>query len=167
MLPILVGIPVLILAAMLQSVAVSQIQLLNGSADIVLLTVVSWVMNDQVRTPWSWAIMGGLAVGLLSQLPVWMVLGTYLAITALALALKRRVWQIPLVALLSFAAVATLIWQVASFTMLLILGVPLNPAASFNLILLPSLVLNVLLAIPIQAVVAEIANLVHPANPDE
>ena len=167
MIATLIGIPVILLAAILQSAVVSQIQLLNGSADLVLLTVISWVMHDQVKAPWSWAVLGGLAVGTISQLPVWMVLGTYLTITALALALKRRVWQIPLLALLAFVTIATLIWLIGSFVVLVIQGVPLNPLDSFNLILLPSQVLNVLLAIPIQAVVNEIANLIYPADLDE
>lgn len=154
---ILVGAPVLALFVILQSTVFSRATLLNGSVDLVLIVVLSWALNDRVKDEWIWAIMAGAMVGFISALPVWVPIAGFLVVTAIAVYIKQRVWQIPILALFVSIFFGTLIIHLLSFVVLLILqgGLPLDEA--FNLIILPSLLLNLLAALPVNILVNEIA----------
>jgi len=160
----LIGIPILIIAVMLQSAIASQVRLLNGPADLVLLTVVTWTMHERVKVTWEWAILAGLMVGFVSALPIWAPIFAYLLVTAVGLFLKQRVWQVPILALFIAVFFGTLIMHTITVAALRFLGTPLDLAQAFNLVTLPSLLLNLLLAIPINGVIGEISGWVYPAE---
>lgn len=164
---ILLALPVLSLAVIMQSAILSQILLLQGTADLVLVVVVSWIMQARVKAAWQWAVIGGLMVGFVSQLPFWLPVGAYLAITAMGTAFKRRVWQVPLLALLATTLLGTLLFHALTFVVLRLQGTPLALGEAFNQITLPSTLLNLLLALPVQAVTAEISRWVYPVEEDE
>ncbi len=166
MIPLLTGIPVILTAVLLQSAVVSQIQLLNGAADLVLLTFVSWTMNERVEHTWGWAVIAGLAVGFVSELPVWLMLIAYLLTAGVGLALRGRIWQVPFLALLAAVLLGTLILHTLTFLLLRLQATPVGLSASFNLITLPTLLLNLIFALPIHAVVNELVHLVYPESPD-
>ena len=159
---ILIGIPILIIAVILQSVIASQIRLLNGTADLVLLTVVIWIMRKRVKVTWEWAILAGVMVGFISALPFWVPIVAYLVVTAMGLFLKQRVWQIPILALFTAIFFATLTMHAITVATLRFLGTPLDLVQVFNLVTLPGLLLNLLLAIPINGVVGEISAWIYP-----
>ncbi|NJN43957.1 MAG: hypothetical protein HC806_04025 [Anaerolineae bacterium] len=156
--PALIGIPILIFAVILQSAIFSQITLLLASADFVMVVVISWIINDRVKAVWEWALMGGIIVGFVSEVPMWGTVIGYLIITIVGIALKRRVWRAPLLALFTAIFLGTIIVQVITFLILLVLGTSIDPVQAFNLILLPSLLLNLLIALPVQGVMNEIAS---------
>ena len=160
--PVLIGIPILVFAVILQSAILSQITLLLASADLVLVVVVSWIIHDRVKAVWEWALMAGILVGFISEVPMWaMVLG-YLAIAAIGIMLKRRVWRAPLLALFTAVFIGTWVMQGLTFILLRVLGTAIDPLQTFNLIMLPSLLLNLLLAIPVQGLINEVVAWFYP-----
>jgi hypothetical protein len=160
----LLAIPILGLAVILQTTIVSRITLLQGPADLVLLTLVSWVFLDRGHSIWLWPLTAGLLIGIFSALPIWLPLLTYTGVTAIALAMKRRVWQVPILALFTTIFFGTVLTTGFSFLYLTIQGVPLDALEAVNIILLPSIILNLILAIPVQAVLKEINRWVDPAE---
>lgn len=164
MLPFVVGIPVLALLVMIQSGIVSQTPLLHGTADIVLLAVIAWALHERVKTAWHWAIIGGLLIGLVSGLPFGLYLGCYLAVTALCLLIKRRVWKIPVLAMLLVTFIGTIILSGVSFLAISLTGVSLPVLESLNLVILPSVLLNLLLAVPFYVIFSDLANWMHPVE---
>lgn len=160
----LLAFPILSLAMMLQSAIVSRVTLLDGPADLVLLTLLSWVLQDRVQSIWPWALFAGLAVGWVSALPIWAPLLAYGLAAALAFTLRNRVWQIPILALFTATFFGTLLTHGIAFSVLRAFGTPLDLGQVFNVIVLPSLLLNLILAIPVNGVISEVARWVYPAE---
>ncbi len=158
---ILVGLPVLALSVILQSTVFSRVNLLNGSVDLVLIVVISWALNDKVNDEWIWAVIAGAMIGFVSALPVWVPILAFLIATAISIYLKRRVWQIPILALFFSTISGTLILHMLSILVLTALRGVFPIAEAFNVIVLPSMLLNLLAAIPINALVNEIAGFMY------
>ncbi len=120
-------------------------------------------MQDDVDTAWHWAVATGILVGFISGLS-WLVpvLG-YLVVVALAQVLQRRVWQAPLLAMFSVTFLGTISLSVFSLVALRFSGIPLGVADVFGLLTLPSILLNMLLAIPVFAVMRDLARWVYPS----
>lgn len=162
MLPILAALPVLTLLVILQSTIVSSLPLLQGYADIVLLVIVAWALQERVQSAWQWSILGGLIVGFVSAMNIMIPLVSYVSITALALAIRRRIWQIPILAMFVVTLAGTLLSHFLTAFTISISGADLPWLDTLQLITLPSLFLNLLLATPVYAVVRDFANWLHP-----
>lgn len=147
---------------MFQSAVASRIPLLHGTVDLVLLALVAWAMQKRVDTAWHWALIGGLLFSLASALPVGIMLLGYLSTIALAELLKRRVWHVPVLALFVTVFLGTMITHTLSILALLLTGTPLPLLQTLNIITLPSLLLNTLLAVPMYAMMGDLAGWLYP-----
>jgi len=159
----LIAVPVILLAVILQSAIVSRVTLLSGAADLPLVMLAAWAMQDEVETAWHWSIAAGLLIGFVSGI-YWLVpvLG-YLFVVGLAQMLQRRVWQAPLLAMFSVTFLGTIGLSFFSLVALRFAGISLSVADVFGLLTLPSILLNMLLAIPVYAVMRDLARWVYPA----
>jgi len=160
----LVAFPVLVLALMLQTAVISRINLLYGSADLILVILAAWALQERVTTAWQWALVGGVLVAFVSGLPWFVPLAGYLLIVGMARLLQRRVWQAPLLAMFAVSFTGTLMLHIISIFSLRLLGDPLPVGDSFSLITLPSILLNLLLAIPVYAGMRDLAGWLYPAE---
>lgn len=160
--PLLVSIPVLGLLVVLQSAIVSRIPLLHGTADLMLLGLIAWAVHSRVKTAWQWALIGGLMISFVSAAPSLVAMLGYPLATAVALALRRWVWQVPLLAMITATLAGTLIIHALTVLGLRFYDTPISLVEVFNLITLPSAILNLLLAVPIYAIISDLANWVHP-----
>ena len=160
--PVLIALPFLSLLVMFQSAILSRIHLLHGAADLVLLVLVAWALQERVQTAWHWTVIGGLLIGLVSALPFGAMLGCYLLITGVALYLRRRIWKIPLLAMFVVTFIGTLLTHIVTIAVILFGGTTLPLVESMNLITLPSLLLNLLLALPVYVLMGDIANWLYP-----
>ncbi|MCI0553663.1 MAG: hypothetical protein L0287_22170, partial [Anaerolineae bacterium] len=66
----LIALPVIILAVILQTAIVSRVYLLSGIADLPLVMLAAWALQEEVETAWHWAVATGLLVGFVSALPL-------------------------------------------------------------------------------------------------
>ncbi len=164
--PFLIAFPILSILVMLQSAIMSRVHLLYGTADLVLLALAAWALQERVQTAWHWAIIGGILIGLVSALPFGVMLGGYLAITALALFLRRRVWKVPVLAMFVTTFFGTLLTHAITIAMILLQGAPLPLLDSLNLVTLPSLLLNILLAVPMFVLISDLAGWLYPKEID-
>ena len=161
---ILVAIPVLGLALILQTSIVSRIVLLNGNADVVLLVLAAWALQERVRGVWIWGMAAGLLVGMVSGVPWYIYLAGYLIVIGIARLLMHRIWQAPLLAMFLVTFIGTLELLMLTFVQRTLFVVPLAFNEVFSQIVLPSVLLNLLLAIPVHALVRDLANRVYPAG---
>jgi len=158
----LVAIPLFALALMFQMAVVSRIMLLSGAADLVLLILVAWALQEQVESAWHWAVLAGLLVGFVSAVPpVVPIIGYLLAVT-FARFVIRQIWQTPILALFSVTFFSTLVYHAVTYLVLLIAGTPLPFEDVLALIVLPSVFLNLLLAIPVHSLLRDLALWVYP-----
>jgi rod shape-determining protein MreD len=159
---ILLALPILGVLVMLQSAIVSRVFLLHGTADLVLLAIIAWALQERVNTAWHWALIGGLLVNLVSALPLGIPLLGYLLATGIALLLKHRIWQAPILAMFTSTFLGSLVNLGLDWIVLVMLAHPLPAAASFNLVILPSVLLNMLLAIPAFSLASSLAEQLYP-----
>jgi cell shape-determining protein MreD len=109
-----------------------------------------------------WAGLAGILVGYVSALPVVVPLAGYLLVMGLARLLRRRIWQAPLLAMFTVTFIGTLVLQLLSYISLRLLGNPLPLGDSFSQVILPSMLLNLLLSIPIHALMRDLARWLYP-----
>lgn len=127
-----------------------------------MLTLIAWALQDRVKSYWLWTIIGALMVGFVSEFPLSLYLGIYLAITGTTLLIKRRVWQIPIIAMFILTLVGSIILLVATGFFAYLQGAQLSILDTLNLIILPSIILNLLFSIPIYAIIRDLAEWLHP-----
>lgn len=159
----LIAVPVIIMGVILQSAVISRVYLLSGIADLPLVILAAWALQEEVESAWHWAAAMGLLVGFVSGIS-WIVpvLG-YMAVVALARVFQRRVWQAPLLAMFTITFLGTIIISLLSVAVLRFAGVPLPMSDVMGLLTLPGVLLNMLLAIPAYAVMRDLARWVYPS----
>jgi len=160
----IVAFPLLLLAVILQSAVVSQIKLLSGYADLPLLVLGAWALQDRVKSAWHWAALGCVMLAFVSVMPLPVTVVGYFAVIFIAQLLQRRVWQAPLLAMFSVTFFSTIFVQLLSFATLRLLGTPLGWYDVIGLIILPSLLLNMLFSIPVYVFMRDLARWVYPVE---
>lgn len=158
----LIAIPVIILAVILQSAVVSRLTLLSGFGDLPLVMLAAWALQDEVDNAWHWAVATGVLVGFVSGINWVVYVVGYVAVVALAKALRMRVWQAPLLAMFSVTFLGTVLSNLLSLAVLRVTGVSISLQDAFGLLTLPCVLLNLLLAIPVYAVMRDLAHWTYP-----
>lgn len=156
------SVPVVGLLAILQMSIFSRIEMLQGTADIVLLGLVGWSIQSRVTTAWIWAVVAGVMVSYISALPFYLPFFIYMSIFFLARLLQKRVWQAPILAMIFITVVGTLIQHIVTILALNLSGVNLPITESLSRITFPSVVLNLIFCIPVYLVMTDLARLVIP-----
>ena len=119
-------------------------------------------LQEDVDSAWHWAAAMGLMVGFVSGIPLYVPVIAYILIVAMAQILQRRVWQAPLLAMFSVTFMGTIIMDGLSYAALTIEGVSMPVEDVLGLLILPGVLLNMLLAIPVYAVMRDLARWVYP-----
>jgi rod shape-determining protein MreD len=167
MLRSIIAFPLLGIVMILQSAVISRFSILSGHADLMLVVLAAWGLQDGVEIPWHWAVMGGLLVGFVSKAPWPVILTGYLLLTLLAQVLQRRVWQAPILAMFSVTFVGTIVMNFLVFLSLQLLGNPIIFSEALGLVILPSMLLNLLLAIPVYFIIRDLAHWIYPSMEDK
>lgn len=160
----LVAFPLLGLVVIVQSAVVSQMTLLAGYADLMLIVLAAWALKAEASSAWIWALIGGAMVSFVSGIPWPIPMTGYLLVVLLAQLLKQRVWQAPLLAMFSVIFLGTLSMNVFALLVLNLLGTPLPLGDSLGLVALPQVLLNLLFSIPVYAIVRDTAQWVSPVK---
>jgi hypothetical protein len=159
---IFLALPILGLMVILQSAIFSQVHLLYGTIDLVLLVVIAWAVQERVKTAWHWGVIAGLLASLATAVPALAVIAAYVLSTAVAIYMRQIFWQRPLLAMISATFLGTMITHAISLAALVIDGTPIALLEAFYMITIPSAMLNLLLAVPIYALVIDLANWLYP-----
>jgi len=160
----LIAFPLLALVVIVQSAVISHMTLLAGYADLMLVILAAWALKAEASSAWLWAILGGFMVSFVSGLPWPVIMFGYLFVVLLAQLLKKRVWQAPLLAMFSVTFMGTLIMDLSTLLILNLLGTPLPVGDSLGLVVLPSMLLNLLFAVPVYVMIRDLAQWVSPGQ---
>ena len=159
---ILVGLLLLLAATLLQVTLMMRINLLQGSADLVLLIMVAWMLQPGNRPSWVWGLPAGLLIGYASALPDYVPLIGYLAAAGVCQLLQIRIWQVPLLTLFSATLLGTLAIHLTTVVYLWLSAQPIAPLEALNLVTILSMLLNLILVLPINALIGEVNKLLNP-----
>lgn len=163
----LISFPFLLLVIFFQVAIISRISLIAGYADLMMVTLAAWALQKQVPTAWHWAIVGGLFVAVISRLPWIVPLVGYFLVVGLARLFQRRIWHAPLFAMFLITFLGTLIMHFLSIVALFLMGDPLPVGDSLGLVTLPSLFINLILAIPVFVIMRDISKWLYPVEVEE
>jgi rod shape-determining protein MreD len=158
----LIAIPILFLAVILQSAVISRVYLLSGVADLPLVMLAAWALQENVDSSWHWAAAMGILVGFVSALPWYVPVMSYLFVVMLAQMLQRRVWQAPLLAMFTVTFLGTIFLNILTYLVMRIGGVEMPFEDVLGLLVLPGVLLNMLLAIPVYAIMRDLSRWVYP-----
>lgn len=162
--PIVYALIALPLALILQTVIASTLPILHGYADLVLLVLVAWSLQERVRSAWIWTLLGGLMVGYVSALPLLLPVISYGMVTGITRLLIRRVWQSPLLAMFVMTFLGSLLTQGLVLAYLIVINTPVNFLDGLNLVIFPGTLTNLLLALPVYAIFADLAQSAYPGE---
>ena len=158
----LVAIPLLGLVVVVQSAIVPSFSLLGGFADILLVMLAAWALQEGVHTGFHWALLGGLMMSLISHLPWFVYVGGYGAVVLMAGLLQKRVWQVPLLAMFTVTFLGTVLMHLLTFAYLRLFTGRISLTDALGLVTMPSLLLNLLIAIPVFGLMRDLARWVYP-----
>lgn len=150
------------MAILLQNSIISRLQMLQGSADLVLLVLVSWVLLADEKNRWHWGLLAGLLVGISSAIPLWIPVISYTGFTLIITWVQRRVWQVPIWMLVTSTFFGTFLILGLEIVYLWLTGVPIDPLDALNIILLPSLVMNMIAVLPVYGLMGEVTKRLYP-----
>jgi hypothetical protein len=159
-----IAVPLLGLAVIVQSAIVGQITLLHGVADVVLVMLAAWALQKRVTTAFQWAFLAAVMASLVSRLPWFIYLPAYLGTVALGLLLQRRVWQVPMLAMFTVTFLGTVLLHGVSLVYLELGGTTTTLTDALGLITVPSVLLNLLIAIPVFGMMRDVAHWVFGAS---
>lgn len=158
----LLAIPVLVILSMLQVGVVSRLPLLHGTADLLLVAIVAWTLQKRVQNGWFWGTVAGALTGLTSAISPIISIFSYLLIVGLVQFFKRQAWQVPLLVMLLLCLLSTLLQHGITMVTMIFTGTPLPILESLSQITLPSILLNLLLALPFYVMMSDLANWLFP-----
>jgi len=159
---ILAGVITLGAALLLQSSLVVRFNLLHGAADLVLLVLVAWMLQDGTRAHLQWSLVAGLLVGFISDMPIWLPLIAYVLVMFLVRNILMRIWQSTIIVLFFVTLVASLLVSGLEYAYLALVKGTLPFWDTFNLVILPGIVLNILLILPVNALIGELSRMLYP-----
>ena len=163
----LIALPLLTLVLIIQTAIISRIPLLGGYADLMLVVLSAWALQEEVKTSWHWAIFGGIIVGWTSSIPWFVPLIGYLLVVALARLMVRRIWHAPILAIFLLVFLGTLSVHFLSIIVLRLLGSPLSIADALSVVTLPSLFINLFLAFPAYPIFRDLAVWVYDIEDEQ
>jgi rod shape-determining protein MreD len=163
----LLAFPVLGVLMMLQLAVFRNLTILQGSADVVMLAVIAWTLQERVKNGPIWALIGGFAMSLVTKAPFFPFLSGYLIISIFVWILKKRIWQIPMLTMFLSTVLGTFIVQFIIFVVLQLGETALEWKDSINLVMLPSVLLNLMFALPVYLLITDLANWLNPAESEE
>ena len=158
---VIVGIPLFLLAGLLQVSFLGRLTLLNGTADILMLFMIAWSINDRTKFSWIFVILCGLIMSYISAMPMNGYLWMYLVIWGIIWFIKTKVWEMPLIIMLFMTIIGTIIIAVGTLGLLFLQNASINYSDAFKMIITPNLVLNLLFSIPIYAFLNDVVNTIY------
>ncbi len=149
---------------MLQLAIFSQLPLLSGTADILLLVLIAWCIHSRDRSIWAWAFIGGGLISLISAIPAAAPVWIYMIIAGLIRLFSQRTMELPILWMLIATIFGTLIQKFIELVILFMAGTSLPFNESMVLVALPSALLNLFFALPVYALISDLARWVYPVE---
>lgn len=162
MLSNILSIPVMLILSVLQTVAIGRLNILSGSADIVLLSIISWGVSEKDDSVFIWALAGGLFISLMTAMPTLAVLSAYLTVAGITWFLYKRLWQSPILAVFLSTTVGSLAKFIIDVIGLQFLGINFNISLGIKEIFVPNLILNLFFLFPVYLLISDLAKWISP-----
>ena len=125
----------------------------RGQLSLVMLLVLCWSLQASMTEGFVWAFVGGIALDLLSVLPLGTSSAALLIMVYGINRLSEQLLRARIVLLLAMAAFATLFMTAYTYAALYLLGYTYDLWAVGRFVLLPTLLYNLAAVLPLYAIV--------------
>ncbi|MCU0498437.1 MAG: rod shape-determining protein MreD [Anaerolineae bacterium] len=143
------GIPLLILAAVLQGTLIPVLVGSNGNPNLVFLMVISWAVHGTLRQNVIWAFVGGITLDLLSILPIGTTVIPLMILAIFLYEVGDRFAGFGLLVMIGIALFGTIFYQITLLLLITLLGYRVSWLPELTSILIPTVFYNVILIVPI------------------
>ncbi len=158
----LISIPVILALYFLQISVSSKFMLLGGFADLLLVWLAAWVVLTKSRQNWLWFVLVVLITCYVSAIPWYATIGSYLLIYLVGIAIKNRLWQSPLLSFFLVLIIGSLVNYGAAYIGLRLTGSAIQLTDAVRTIILPSLILNLVIALPVYLLARDMTLWLYP-----
>lgn len=145
---LLLGLTGISLLAVLQASLVNHLRLVDGRPDLVLLAITAWALAGHARQALLFGFVGGLALDLFSAVPLGVSSAALVLVVVLVSYSEGRFWGVHPLMQLAAVLAACAVFYAAQLSSLWVAGHPIDLPLVLNRIVLPSLFLNLVLALP-------------------
>lgn len=151
-----IGIPILIVAAILNATVMAEFRIGNGAPDLVFLFVVSWALLVDLRDAMFWAVIGGVMQDMFSVAPLGasslgLVVVVFLSDLAFGQISRRNILIPPVV-----AVAGTVIYHLGIMLALQMANISVPLTRGLVYVTVPTMVYNTILIIPVFRLVGRI-----------
>jgi len=157
-----VSLPIMLILSVIQTVAVSRVTLMSGSADLILLAIVSWGVSEEDSSVFVWALVGGIFITFISAMPTAAIITSYLVIAGITRVIQIGLWQAPILAILLSSFIGTIAKFIIDIIALQFMGIELTLSSSIRTTLVPNLILNLFILFPIYSIMSDLAKGISP-----
>jgi len=164
---LVIAIPVFILTAMLQVAGISRLPLIHGTADLSLLVLIAWGIHSRSSLAWVWAIIAGIVNVFYSQVNWLAIILPYTVILVITRLFHGRFWNSPILVMLLMTIIGSILVQATTLLVLFFQEIPFNLNQAFSEIMLPSIFLNLILALPVYFLVKDLSFRLYPQVENE
>lgn len=158
----LIGIPAFAILAILQSSLVSHLRLIEGRPDLVMLAVVAWALTGRGREAMILGFAGGLFLDVFSAVPLGVSAAALVIVAVIASYSEGQFWGINPIMQLAAVLVGSVVYNSVIIFTLVATGQPLDLQLALGRIVLPSLFVNLILALPMVQLTEGLHNWLHP-----
>lgn len=162
-----IAVPIFLLTAMLQSTSISRIPLVHGTADLSLLVLIAWGIHSRSNFAWVLAGGAGYIMSFFTQVNWLAIAGPYIFLIIITQLLHVKFWNSPLLVMLSMSVLGSLLMHSVTLVFLFFQEIPINFNQAFSEVMLPSVFLNLLLALPIYFLIKDILGWINPQADNE
>jgi rod shape-determining protein MreD len=158
-----IGIPLFILASLLQATVLSHLRVYGGQPDLIVIIVLAWAILDRDQEGMVWAFVGGLFLDLLSGAPLGISSLAMVPVAFLVGLTEAQVYRESVGLPLLMASVGAFAYHIMYLLLLRFFGgmaVPWSEALVY--VTLPSVVFDVILVIPAIRVLGRWYTKFHP-----
>jgi hypothetical protein len=154
----------ILIIAMLQLGIFSNIQILAGKVDLLMLGVIAWIIQKKsnLLDIIVYSTITIFFIYLISAEPISIILGLYSIIVIVVFWSKNNIQQLPIVSMLIFSVIFTFIHLAIFGFYLRISGLTLTANEVFQTVILPSMIINLIASIPMFLLVNELQHWVYP-----
>ena len=150
--------------SMLQLGIFSNIQVLSGKIDLLMLGVIAWSLQKktEIIDIFIYSIITIFFIHLISAEPILIIILLYSLMIFIVLWSKNNIQQLPVVSMLIFTAIFTFIHLAIFGFYLQLSGINVKAVDIFQTVILPSMLINLIAAIPIYLLTNELQHWVYP-----
>ena len=159
----IIMLPILLVAMFLQISIINQFEILSGFGNIVVLVLITWAIHTKGLSYIVLAMVAAIFFAFASAISPIIPIVSFLGATIIARRIANLTWQVPIITLVIATMVACLF---ENLTSIMYIWVTSNFAADLvvmiNTILIPTIFLDLLLVIPVNFVIRDIAGWSEP-----